>query len=257
MSWPPALLHVDAGMNYLSTIARRALHALLPAECTSCDAVLQDDPVPLFCSACWGSIRPLEGPFCPRCGRPFYSKLALRYSPYHLCSDCRKRKPFYTRAWALYAYEGPLRAAIRLFKYKGKVALCRAFGSLMEAVRPDTPPVDVIMPVPLHPARLREREFNQALLLADQVRKWVDAPVSYMNLVRTRATIPQTDLTQVERRRNLRRSFSVRRPARIAGRRILLVDDVMTTGTTLNECARTLRRAGSSDVYVVTLARTL
>ena len=112
-------------------------------------------------------------------------------------------------------------------------------------------------PVPLHPARLREREFNQALLLADQVRKWVDAPVSYMNLVRTRATIPQTDLTQVERRRNLRRSFSVRRPARIAGRRILLVDDVMTTGTTLNECARTLRRAGSSDVYVVTLARTL
>jgi ComF family protein len=117
--------------------------------------------------------------------------------------------------------------------------------------------VDVMIPVPLHPARLRTREFNQSLLLADQLGRYLALPVSATNLVRTAATDPQTTLTRQARLRNLRKAFAVRRPQDIAEKRILLVDDVFTTGTTLNECAKTLRKAGAGPVFALTLARTV
>jgi ComF family protein len=116
---------------------------------------------------------------------------------------------------------------------------------------------DVIIPVPLHPARLRTREFNQSLLLADQLGRHLFRPVSAANLVRTTATDPQTALSRQARLRNLRNAFTIRRPQDLAGKRILLVDDVFTTGTTVNECAKTLRKAGSGQVFALTLARTV
>lgn len=119
------------------------------------------------------------------------------------------------------------------------------------------PDVDLLMPVPLHPSRLREREFNQSLLLADRLNRRLRLPLSYDNLIRVRPTQPQTELNRAARLKNLRRSFVVQRPEEVTGRRILLVDDVLTTGTTVNECAKALRKAGASDVYVGTLARTV
>ena len=116
---------------------------------------------------------------------------------------------------------------------------------------------DVIIPVPLHPARLRTREFNQSLLLADQLGRNLSRPVSATNLIRTALTDPQTALSRQARLRNLRNAFTIRRPHDLAGKRILLVDDVFTTGTTLNECAKTLRKAGSGQVFALTLARTV
>ena len=115
----------------------------------------------------------------------------------------------------------------------------------------------MIIPVPLHPARLRTREFNQSLLLADQLGRHLSRPVSTTNLVRTAVTDPQTALSRQARLRNLRHAFTIRRPHDLAGKRILLVDDVFTTGTTLNECAKTLRKAGSGQVFALTLARTV
>jgi ComF family protein len=117
--------------------------------------------------------------------------------------------------------------------------------------------VDVIIPVPLHPARLRAREFNQSLLLADQLNRHLARPVSATNLVRIAATDPQTTLTRQARLRNLRKAFEIRRPQDLAEKRILLVDDVFTTGTTLNECAKTLLKAGAGPVFALTLARTV
>ncbi|HSQ91502.1 MAG TPA: phosphoribosyltransferase family protein [Nitrospiraceae bacterium] len=117
--------------------------------------------------------------------------------------------------------------------------------------------VDVVIPVPLHPARLRTREFNQSLLLADQLGRYLALPVWVTNLVRIAATDPQTTLTRQARLRNLRKAFAIRRPQDIAEKRILLVDDVFTTGTTLNECAKTLRKAGAGPVFALTLARTV
>jgi ComF family protein len=117
--------------------------------------------------------------------------------------------------------------------------------------------IDHIVPVPLHPARLRGREFNQSLLLADQLSRQLKKPVSASHLIRAHATDPQTTLTRQERLRNLRQAFSVKQPDSLAGRRILLVDDVFTTGTTLNECAKVLLKAGIQSVFALTLARTI
>jgi ComF family protein len=117
--------------------------------------------------------------------------------------------------------------------------------------------VDVIIPVPLSLARLRTREYNQSLLLADRVSQARNIPLSYDNLVRIRETAPQTELSRAVRLKNLRRAFAVRRPQDMTGKRVLVIDDVFTTGTTVNECAKALRKAGASEVYVCTLARTV
>jgi len=117
--------------------------------------------------------------------------------------------------------------------------------------------VSVIMPVPLHSERLRQREFNQSLLLADQIGRVLGIPVSPSNLIRTTPSLAQTSLSRKNRLKNLRGAFAVRYPDEIRKQRVLLIDDVFTTGTTVNECAKSLRKAGSSDVLVLTLGRTL
>lgn len=244
-------------MPSLAAVIRRMLSAVLPVDCANCGITLTDDPIPCFCRECWQAITPLSGPTCPRCGRPFASPVALAYSPRHLCAACRIHPPSFTQAWSLYAYESPLREAIRLFKYHKKVSLAVPLGDLMAEAFPQLPEVDLLIPVPLHASRLREREFNQSLLLADRLNRRLGLPLSYDNLVRVRPTQPQTELSRTARLKNLRRVFVVQRPDEVAGKRILLVDDVLTTGTTVNECAKALRKAGAADVYVGTLARTM
>lgn len=244
-------------MGRAAVLVRRVLDVLLPVDCAACGSPLSDAPVPFFCGPCWALVEPIRGPVCPRCGRPFSSEVALTWSPAHLCGPCRERRPAFTQARSLYAYAPPLREAIHLFKYRRKVALADALGDLMTATFEPPPDLDVIVPVPLHPARLREREFNQSLLLADRLGRRLRLPVSYASLVRLRTTPPQTELSRSARLKNLRRAFAVVRAQELAGKRVLLVDDVLTTGTTVNECAKALRRAGAGDVFVVTLARTL
>lgn len=241
----------------LVSAVRRLLHAVLPVQCATCDMALDGDPVPFFCRACWGNMQPLRGPFCPCCGRPFSSSYTLQYSPDHLCGACRKTRPAYTRAWSLYPYASPLREAVHLFKYNNKFGLADALGALMDRAPVETVHVDMIIPVPLSLARLRHREYNQSLLLADRLSQAKNIPLSYDNLVRTRETTPQTELTRAVRLKNLRGAFAVRRPQDVTGKRVLVVDDVFTTGTTVNECAKALRKAGASEVYVCTLARTV
>jgi len=135
--------------------------------------------------------------------------------------------------------------------------MAKPLGRLMISALPQGIDADVIIPVPLHPARLRAREFNQSLLLADQLSRHLARPVSATNLVRTAATDPQTTLSRQERLRNLRKAFEIRKPQDLAEKRILLVDDVYTTGATLNECAKTLRKSGAGPVFALTLARTV
>lgn len=194
---------------------------------------------------------------CARCDHPFPSSIATTYSPNYVCQPCAERPPSYTKAWTLYPYRPPLQQAIRLFKYQGKVSLAAPLAALMIARLPPLDLIDMIMPVPLHIERLRQREFNQSLLLADHIGHSLDIPVVYTNLVRTVPTPAQTTLSRKSRQKNLRRAFAVRRPDAIVNRRILLIDDVFTTGTTMNECAKALRKAGSADVFALTLGRTV
>lgn len=236
-------------------LLRTLLHVIFPTACAACQEPLWDDPVPFFCRQCWETLKPIPGPVCPRCGRPFASPTALLHSPAHQCGACRARPLALTQVWSLFPYQPPLKEAITLFKYRGKLSLTQPLAqSLIEAL-PAFPALDGIIPVPLHPQRLREREYNQSLLLADRLSHHTEIPLLLGCLLRVRRTVPQTSLSRKERLTNLRRAFSVAKPAHIQGKRILLVDDVFTTGTTLHECAKTLRRAGSGPVYGLTLAR--
>lgn len=241
----------------ITAICRQASRLLLPLDCTTCNQPLADDPVPFFCRQCWGYIRPLQGPACPRCRRPFASDAATTSSPTHECHDCRTRNPHYTHVWAAYAYIPPLQDAIALFKYRGKVALADSLGILLARAIPSDLDTDLLMPVPLHPHRLRQREFNQSLLLADRVSPVLRRPVSYRNLLRRIDTDPQITLPRSARLQNLRKAFDLRDPKEVSGKRVLLIDDVFTTGTTVNECAKVILEAGAREVAVLALARSV
>ena len=236
---------------------RQALRFVVPSDCVSCHRALHTDPIPLFCRECWSSIAPLTGPACSRCAQPFVSSAATAWAPDRQCQGCLDRPPAFQRAWTLYPYIPPLQDAICSFKYRRKVALANSLATLMIDALPPDIETDMIVPVPLHPARLRAREFNQSLLLADRIGRYLSRAVCAYNLVRVVATDPQTTLTRRERLRNLRHAFIVRNETAIIGRRILLVDDVFTTGATLHECAKTLLKAGAQSVSALTLARTV
>lgn len=246
-----------AATNRLLGWYRQAVRFILPVECLSCHRNLGADPIPFFCSDCWETIRPFPQPSCARCDQPFISAAAISHSPEHLCQSCQERLPAFERAWTLYPYLSPLQEAICAFKYRGKSRLATPLAHLMLQALPLALDIDLIVPVPLHPSRLRAREFNQSLLLADRIGRHLAKPVLATNLVRALATDPQTTLSRQERLRNLRQAFAIRNPERLVDRRLLLIDDVYTTGTTLNECAKALRKVGSGPVYALTLARTV
>jgi len=224
-------------------------------DCISCKEALFDNAVPYICQPCWKTICILPEPKCPRCHIPFSSSSTLMHSPQHLCGRCRQRPPAYTKACTPYAYQGVLKDAISQFKYHGKVRLAKPLAQLMASAWDLPQDIDGIIAVPLHPTRLREREYNQSLLLAERLSQHLEIPVMWNVLVRTQHTVPQTTLKRSARLKNLRKSFAVTHPDVVSGKKILLVDDVFTTGTTINECAKTLRKAGAKAVYVETLAR--
>ena len=189
------------------------------------------------------------------CGVPFSSEAAISHSPTHRCGPCRDTPPAFTQAVAAGRYEGTLADAIRRCKYHRQVDLIVVLAELLNSVVDSLPPVDAVVPVPLHVRRLRHRQFNQSLRIAAEVARRLNRPLWPDALRRNRWTVPQTTLDRAHRQTNVRRAFTVRQPREVVGRRLLLVDDVYTTGATVNECAKTLRAAKASDVYVVTVAR--
>jgi len=238
-------------------LCRRALRFIVPVDCLACGVGLQGDPVPGFCQGCWKLILPLKGPSCALCNQPIVSPAAVSHSPNHHCQDCLERPPAFTKAWTLYPYLPPLQEALCAFKYRGKIGLAKPLAQLMIDALPPDLDVDLILPVPLHPSRLRSREFNQSLLLADHLAGHLDLPVSIHDLMRVQSTDAQTTLPRNMRMKNVRHAFAVRRPHMVAGHRILLIDDVFTTGATLHQCAAALSASGATSVIALTLARTL
>ena len=218
----------------------------------------------LLCPDCLEQCQWLSSPLCTRCGIMF----ASRAGGDHRCSDCLSANGHYDRARAVGVYQGALMALVHQLKYRGRVALAAPMGGLLQEAfirywRERS--VDLVMPIPLHPRRLRRRGFNQAALLlrawqraADRYPAGAARPVTAMHtLVRTRRTRPQTGLNRRERQRNIRGAFAVRNRDAIRKQRVLLLDDVFTTGATVEEAARTLLAAGAATVDVLTLARTL
>ena len=226
------------------------------------------------CEECIAAIRPIEAPRCAACGERLTSPQMygdiraqdMLYATPPLCRVCMQNEPAFTRASAYGSYDGGLREMVHLLKYErvrpaanvlGRM-LAEVVADLADAFAPDPP---VVMAVPLHVSKLRQRGFNQSELIARAMLKLKPAALhvklNTTALARHRATESQTGLTPPQRRENVRGAFKVLRGDQIAGRDILLVDDVFTTGTTVSECALVLRDAGASRVFVATVARVM
>ena len=250
-------------LHRLGSVARTALTVLYPWRCLNCSARLPADRA--FCLECQGRIQVIRSPLCTRCGRPFASGVG----PDHICHQCLQQPPGfrYARAWAAYSTSSnlpqPLRQSILRFKYArnmraGKALAgltARHFSLVQEQDTGQAEDYDRVIPVPLHLARLRWRGFNQSLILARAIGRCINTPVDPWLLSRIRPTQPQTKLSREDRRANVREAFQVNTLTLTKEKRLLLVDDVYTSGATVEECARTLYQNGARSVDVFTLAR--
>lgn len=189
---------------------------------------------------------PYSGPMCRRCGKPLVSDSSLT------CSECINDEPAFEYARSFGLYDGALRKAINHLKYYGKRRLAGPLAELMMDMQ--MPHADAVIPVPLFKSRLRQREFNQSALIARFIAGNLKVQLLINCLMKTRDTSPQVGLRYNERIKNVRNAFTVDNEGSILGKRIILVDDVVTTGSTIRECAKTLKKAGVSHVYVISLA---
>jgi len=237
----------------MPTFAEAVQDLLFPPHCLGCGLRLDISRPPLLCPQCVSGLTFLGSPLCSRCGLPFVSGVD------HLCGDCLAGRHLFDLARSLLHYRPPASDLILSLKFTGNLsglatlrALLARDGFLAAFAEPD-----LMLPVPLHDGRLRERGFNQALVIAREcLPQWRDR-VAPTVLLRHRPAIPQALLSGKKRRANLGNTFSLAQPARVAGAKILLVDDVYTTGTTVNECSRVLRKAGAERIEVLTVARSL
>ena len=207
-----------------------------------------------LCPTCREDLPTWPREHCPRCGRDWPGGLKST----HTCGRCRKKPPPFDRAEAAGRHEGLLRRAVSAFKFRGRTDLARPLAAWMAARLgpPFYPPrADLILPVPLHTRRLRERGYNQALLLARALyRPWPDL-VDPGLLTRPIRTRPQVGLSKAARRQNVRGAFALAPGVDLRGLNVILIDDVFTTGATLNECARVLKKNRAGSVGILTLAR--
>ncbi|MQA66376.1 MAG: ComF family protein [Alphaproteobacteria bacterium] len=256
MSGPVTTRLTEAGARAAGPFGRAlrmGLDLVLPAQCLACSAIVGGEAA--LCAPCFARMRFLSAPLCAACGYPFELGAA---SVQNLCGACTRRRPAFNRARAVFAYDEASRGLVIGFKHADRTHGAPAFARwLARAGAELLPDCDVIAPVPLHRWRLWTRRYNQSALLAFALARFSGRPCVPDLLLRTRATPSQGRLGRLARMRNVRRAFAVppRRAAVLAGQRVLLVDDVYTTGATVEEAARTLLASGARAVDVLTLAR--
>jgi ComF family protein len=230
--------------------AKTALDLLFPPLCIGCRAPVADAG---FCAACWSGLTFLDGPGCSCCGLPF--PVALEGE--NLCAACLARPPAFDRARAILAYDDNSRGAILALKHADRLELVPGFARWLARTGQNLiAQSDVIIPVPLHRSRLWQRRYNQSAELARRLARDFKRDFDPFALVRSRATPSQGAMASAKaRRRNVLSAFKVPDPGRVAAKRVLLLDDVLTTGATADACARALKRADAAGVSVLALAR--
>ncbi|MDQ1315758.1 MAG: Phosphoribosyltransferase [Pseudomonadota bacterium] len=222
---------------------RSIINRFFPPACLLCGA----GSTRSLCRDCLADLPWHKQPQCPQCATPTPAG--------QLCGSCLKRPPAFDRSHAALAYAFPLDRLIPALKYSGRLAIAPVLGEcLAEAMAPGAAP-DCLIPMPLHPRRIRERGFNHATEIAREVARRLDLPLDTDSCRRIRDTPPQMGLKHDARRRNVRGAFAC--TGDVQGRRIALIDDVMTTGTSLDELAKTLKQAGALEVETWVVARTL
>jgi ComF family protein len=228
-------------------LTRYILNLLFPSECPVCGSPSDVHKYNPVCGKCWATIARYTGPSCAICGLPTVSDYTS------LCAECVAGTPPFAKITCYGIYDGALKKSIHLLKFNKVKRLAVPLGALLaELVRDE---FDAVVPVPLHVKRLREREFNQSALLGHHLAKSVHRPMLHDVLIKNHETSLQTSVSGKERRRNLKGAFSASK--NIAGMRLLLVDDVITTGATAKECSSTLKQAGAGEIKVIALARSM
>lgn len=227
-----------------------------PEHCQLCESEHAPAANGFVCSKCWQQVRFIRHPFCERCGLPFQGDITTSFE----CSNCRDMDLHFNSARSAVVAKGILLDVIHRYKYQRQLWFEPFLADLL--LREALPALrgqkwDFIVPVPLHAVKFREREFNQAARLAEHLGNAMRIPVKPKLLSRVAPTLTQTRLTKEQRAANMRGAFAVREGVKLNGERIILVDDVFTTGATTSACAKVLRKAGAGDICVWTVARGL
>lgn len=247
----------DIAPTALRRIADAVLNLVYPDRCLACSMPVVRQQDCGLCAQCWQKTLRLEitHPFCPSCGIPYQT---FGGDEDHLCGSCSSEMPSFSGARSFGYYTGELRMLVHNLKFNRRRNLSRLLSPLLAQTFVNNwhrSEVDLIVPVPLHPRRRRERGFNQAAVLAHGLSRLLAVPMSESALCRVSYTLPQVGLTDLERIQNVRRAFAARNSQTFSGRRILLLDDVMTTGATVRSACKALLEGGALRVSVLTLAR--
>lgn len=239
----------------LRDLGQGLLDLLFPPICILCrQPLLPKDKTIQICSSCQGLVRPNRPPFCCHCSRPLDSLTQ------ELCETCQDGNHDLDRVWAATIYNDTMRHLIHTFKYGSKTSLRNYFTQLLlafiETYQLDLSCFDLILPIPLHPARMRERGYNQSQLLGDLISQEFRIPIRPDGLARTRHTRFQARLSPKERWTNIRGAFTIKNHFDLKGKNVLFVDDLFTTGATSNEAARLVKQAGATKACLLALAIT-
>ena len=238
----------------LRELADATLHFVYPAVCQICLAARANSQGGFVCTACRDNVCPIEPPFCGKCGLPFAGAIRADFE----CANCAEMKLRFDFARGAVTANALVREIVHRFKYQRHLWFEPFLGGLLVDAAADElrgGAWDALVPVPLHPVKLREREFNQADRIARFLGPVIGLPVDNSLLLRNEPTQTQTELSRQERLANVKRAFSLHRSANVQGRSFILIDDVLTTGATTSACAKVLKKAGAARVGVWTVAR--
>ncbi len=249
-----SLAHFRRSLQTLGSIFQWCADVVFPPRCAAC-GLISEDTHPFWCRSCLQQVTFLASPLCPLCGLPYAPSTDM---PDHLCGECLQGHYRFDAARSVALYEGPVRRGILQLKFGARLHWAPALGRLLAQHTPTRTLLDqcdLILPVPMHLRRVQRRGFNQAALLARFAARNCSRPMKVNLLCRTRFTRPQTRLSREDRLRNVRGAFRVSDEKAVCGKKVVLVDDVFTTGTTLSECADALKDAKAAWVGAVTVAR--
>lgn len=235
----------------LKKIYHHIIDYLLPKRCFSCAELTQD--ANSFCGNCWKNLNFINAPFCKCCGQEF----ALDLVDQQECLKCISRSPKFEKVRSLFKFDEHSKKIIHAFKYYDKTILGQSFAEMLSSrYRKDISESDVIVPVPMHRFKRLFRMYNPAQVLASELHQAINLPVYMDVLVKIKWTKAQTTLSRKARLKNIAGSIKIENISKVEGKKVILVDDVVTTGTTVDLCARLLKTAGAKEVVVLSIAAT-
>jgi len=247
--------------SMIEYIKEGLLNFIFPLDCKICEKPIRESKGYSICEDCFKTIELIERPYCIKCGKPLIPTVFFKQNRKILCLDCKRKKYSFEFSRSTGVYDKVLKKCIHLFKYYGEKKLAKPLGKLMvdSLVKNDEfkKKIDLIIPVPLHGNDLKKRGFNQSVLLGKVVGDYLSIPVGESVLIKKKITPFQVNLSKKERKKNILRVFSVEKPEEIKGKNILILDDVFTTGATIEECAKELMKSRTKNIFVLTLARTV